>query len=143
MTQMTILKDWFKALFDHNRFLAIALLGVAFLVSFAGCQPKALSPISGKVITKLEFDAELTVEVAKLKARSEELQLKSAVFDKQIEMQVTAINSALSILSGFVQTVPGPWTGLATSAIGLIAAGAGADNIRKGSVIRKLKEGKK
>lgn len=130
---------WIKSLFDHNRFLAVSLIGVAILVSFAGCQPKAISPISGKVLTKIEFDAELTTELAKLKARSEELQLKADVFDKQIEAQVNAIRSGLAILSGFIQNVPGPWTGLAQSALGLITVGLGADNLRKGSIIRKTK----
>lgn len=130
---------WIKSLFDHNRFLAVSLIGVCILVSFAGCQPKAISPISGKMMTKIEFDAELAVEVAKTKARVEELNLKAAVFDKQIEAQVTAINAGLSALSGFIQTMPGPWTGLANSALGIITVGLGADNLRKGSIIRKTK----
>lgn len=134
---------WIKSLFDHNRFTAIALVAVAALVTLGGCQPKILSPISGKMVTRHVWEAEILIEQAKIKETVIALKAKTAAGDKEFEVQQLIIDQILASISGLIGNVPGPWGGIAVSALGIITTGLGADNIRKGSVIRKAKGGKR
>ena len=133
---------WIKSLFDHNRFTALALVAVAALVTLGGCQPKIMSPISGKMVTRPIWEAEVLVEQAKIKEAAITLKAKTAAGDKEFEVQQLIIDQVLSSIGGLIGNVPGPWGGIAVSALGIITTGLGADNIRKGSVIRKVKGGK-
>ncbi len=128
-----------KSLFDHNRFTAFALVAVAVLVTLGGCTPKILSPITGKWVSQPVWNAEVLTEQAKVKEAALSLEAKTAAGDKEFETQQLVINQALTAIGGLVQNVPGPWGGIAASALGILSVGLGADNLRKGSVIRKVK----
>lgn len=133
---------WIKSLFDHNRWLALALVACCVLVSMGGCQLKVMSPISGKMVTRPVWDAEVITEQAKIKEQAMVLEARTAAGNKEFEVQQMIVNQILSSITGLVGSVPGPWGGIAVSALGILSAGLGADNLRKGSVIRKAKAGK-
>lgn len=128
-----------KSLFDHNRFTAVALVIVASLVCLGGCQPKILSPISGKFVTRPVWEAEVLTKQAKIKEESLTLQAQTDAGNQQFETQQLIINQALTAAGAMVGNVPGPWGGIAASALTILSAGLGADNLRKGSIIRKTK----
>jgi hypothetical protein len=139
-----------KAAFDHNRYLAIAMLICGTLAGCALIQPKATSPTTGKPVTRDQLDAEVTafaatqeVKIATVEAEAKAFEAKAKTSYAEIERKEETIRQVLTTVSGLVESVPGPWTGLAASGLTLLTMGLGLDNWRKDAVISKSKTGAK
>lgn len=158
---MTSVLKWI----NYHRYSVAALALTIFLVGCGGfLQPKATSPISGQKVTKDELSGEAVAAAAKLKgdvakieaeikafndqkqgeisalgSQAEATQAKLDAAVKNLDAQQAAIDKALEVVSGLVQTVPGPWSAVLGIGLGLATAGVTLDNRRKNGVIADLK----
>lgn len=135
---------WIKSLFDHNRYFAVAALVICGLFVFNGCMLKARSPFTGKTVSEPEFLGQVAEETARLEAQARILDAKVKAGEAQFEAQRQVLRQVYAILGGFVGKIPGLSTipggeEMLLSVLSLGFAGVTADNIRKGSIIRKSK----
>lgn len=113
----------------HNRYTVLALLACATLI--AGCtflQPKAPSPLDGKLVNRWQLEAQRLEFNAKFAAAEKMIAAQDAVWTSVIDFAVQAGMS-----------VPGPWGGLIAAVPTIAMLGLGIDNRRKNSVITTLK----
>lgn len=133
-----------KALVDHNRglFLGIIVAAVA-IVGAIGCRITTTSPLSGKVVTQDQLDAEAAVagrelqtQQAILTARAADLRDKLGPAYADLEHKQQAVDSVVTTISGLInQYVPGPWQGVAATGFSAVLLGLGLDNRRKDRLI--------
>lgn len=110
---------------SHNRYTVIAVLACAVLVS--GCtwlQPKAPSPIDGKLINRYQLDAQQAEFDAKFTAAKKMIAAQDQVWGYVFDMATAAASS-----------VPGPLGGILAAIPTIAAVGLGLDNRRKNAVI--------
>ncbi len=137
---------------DHNRWTAAGLaLGVAIMLAVVGCEPRAISPVSGEPATAAQIQADVEgfiaqqqAAVAAIEANVQAAVIKAEAAVAEINARKAAIAEAIltlqEVLGGFAGPVGAPLVslagGLALSAFGI---GALVDNRRKDSVITALK----
>lgn len=110
----------------HNRYLVISLLACAVLVS--GCtwlQPKAPSPLDGKMVNRYQLQAQRAEFDAKFDAAL-----------KMIAAQDQVWTSIIDLATQAAMAVPGPVGGLVAAVPTILALGLGLDNRRKDAVIK-------
>jgi hypothetical protein len=139
---------WLKSVVDHNRGLfSVIAVGCVLAAIACGCQPKTVSPFTGKMVSRIELEAQIAqcqleheAKLAALKAAIAIDELKAEASFALLEAQENAIKSGLQILGQAVQqTVPAPWNGMATTLLGAATLAIGIDNRRKDAVIKSTK----
>lgn len=109
----------------HNRYTVLALLLCATLV--AGCtflQPKAPSPLDGKLVNRWQ-----------LEAQRQEFNAKFTAAEKMIAAQDQMWTSIIDLATQAAMAVPGPLGGLIAAVPTIAMLGLGIDNRRKNAVI--------
>ena len=115
--------------FSHTRYTVLALILCAVLVS--GCtwlQPKAPSPLDGKMVNRWQLEAQRAEFNAKFDAATKMIAAQDAMWTSVIDLATQA-----------AMAVPGPWGGVLAAVPTIAALGLGFDNRRKNSVINNLK----
>jgi hypothetical protein len=120
---------------EHNRYTILAMFACGVLV--AGCtilQPRAPSPLDGKLVNRWQLEAQRA-----------EFNAKFLAAEKMIGAQDQMWTSVIDFATQAAMAVPGPWGGLLGAIPTIAALGLGFDNRRKNSVITTLKatKGKK
>ena len=125
MTTIRCIFAWLR----HNRYSVVALILCAILIS--GCtwlQPKAPSPLDGKMVNRYQLEAQRL-----------EFNAKFAAAEKMIAAQDQVFSFIMDAAVAAASTVPGPLGGLLAAIPTIAAVGIGLDNRRKNAVITDLK----
>lgn len=139
------MKEKIKKVLDHNQGLTISVvLAIGLCVWFFGCDSQVTSLVRpGEKVTRVELQAELDSEKARLSTELKTLKVKAAAkeqeLDKQdaIKAQIAEIGLAV-VEGGSINPV-----GVGVSLLGVLGIGAVVDNRRKDTHIKTLKNNKK
>ena len=129
---MNNIKEKIKKVLNHNMFLFVAL-GIIIVIGVwgIGCQPTVESPINpGGKVTRTELDADVEHLSAKIEMAYENLAQQELFRQKLFEIGVA-----------YAQTGGINPIGAGVSLLGILGLGAVADNRRKDSIIKTLKNG--
>jgi len=126
------MKDKIKKILNHNMFLFVAL-GIIIVVGAwgIGCQPTVESPINpGEKVTRVELDADVEHLVSDIDSAYDNLAQQELFRQKLFEIGLA-----------YAQTGGINPIGAGVSLLGILGLGAVADNRRKDSIIKTLKNG--
>jgi hypothetical protein len=115
---------WLKPIVDHNLPLIVGAVAIAAVLFLPGCQylqPRVLSPVSGKMVTGLQLEAEAVAWVAKWRAEGEGMAAQLEGSRAAIDQQIGVMEQGLSLLNGLGATNPAiaAVLGIATAAAGV------------------------
>lgn len=118
-----------KEALRHNQFLAMAVvLAICLGVYLVGCESTTTSPISGKKVTRPVLVAEVEAQTAQIEAAYEDLNKQDIFKQKFFEIGLAAAQG------GTIDPV-----GAGVTLLGILGIGAVADNRKKDSIIKTLK----
>lgn len=135
---LSVLKQIYKFV-DYNRYLCAAVVAGAVIALFAwGCYSTTPSPLSGAEVNRDQLHAEAGIYNAEIEAQTEIMTAKFESAYTDLDRQDEFRAATVSLIEPVVGPALGPY---ATTVFGLLSLGLGGDNIRKRSVIKRLKNG--
>lgn len=118
-----------KVTLRHNQFLAMAAVLVICLgVYLVGCESSVVSPISGKKVTRPVLVAEVETKTAEIQAAYDDLNKQDIFKQKLFAIGLAAAQG------GTIDPI-----GAGVTLLGILGIGAVADNRKKDSIIKTLK----
>lgn len=122
---------------EHNRFAFASVIVTLGLAAYSfGMAPKVHSPFDDDVMINRE---QLVSKTAAFEAEVGAMANKIVAADESLANKEAKVNEILSMVSGLILPVAGPWGGLAGAGLMLAFGGMGLDNVRKSKLIKDQK----
>ena len=152
------MSDWLHkllAVIDHNRYLALSILGIALcaglLFTTQGCQSTTLPVMGTEPVTRAEFDIQAIETRATLEAKRQATISEIEAFNQRIEVGYADLDAKDQIRRDIIDTASiivtqagqGAFNPLSLIPLGILTAGsilgigAGLDNRKKDAEIVK------